>query len=285
MIEEDRKRDYLDDRKNMDMKQKSKILRRMILEYGFRGGEGVHLGGALSCIDILNVLYSNTLNIDSTNVNDPDRDLFILSKGHACLALYVILGSHGFYDLKLLDSFMKNGGKFGGHPEIRMVPGVEATTGSLGHGLSIGIGFSLANRMDNRNSKCFVLLGDGECNEGSVWEAALSAAQFKLSNIIAVIDSNKMQALTPMSDSKGIKVEPLADKFSSFGWGVREVDGHNLDHLVDVFDAIPFSIEKPSAVVAHTIKGKGVSFMENVPKWHCRPMTDDEFRIALSELE
>lgn len=271
------------DNQKMDMEVRSKALRRMILEYGFKGGEGVHLGGALSCIDILNVLYSEILNVNPRNMSDPDRDIFILSKGHACVALYVVLGFYGFYNLKLLDTFMKNGGKFGGHPELGTVPGIEATTGSLGHGLSMGIGICLANRMDGRKNRCFVLLGDGECNEGSVWEAALSSAQYRLDNLIAIVDSNKMQALTPMSESEGMKVEPLAQKFSAFGWEVKEVDGHDLDHLTKVLSSVPFSVGKPSAVIAHTVKGKGVSFMENVSKWHVRPMTDDELDIALKE--
>lgn len=284
MTEATKRRNYLKDIQNMDMKLRSKILRRMIIEYGFKGGEGVHLGGALSCIDILNVLYSEILNVNPRKMNDPDRDIFILSKGHACLALYVILGFYGFYELGFLETFMKNGGKFGGHPELGTVSGIEATTGSLGHGLSIGIGVCLANRMDDRKSRCFILLGDGECNEGAVWEAALSAAQYKLDNIIAIVDSNKMQALTPMSKSQGMKVEPLGDKFKAFGWEVKEVDGHNLDLLSQDISSVPFSNGKPSAVIAHTVKGKGVSFMENVPKWHCRPMTDDELKIALEEL-
>lgn len=269
----------------MDIELRSKVLRRMILEYGFKGGEGVHLGSSLSCIDILNVIYSEILDVNQRNMNDPDRDIFILSKGHACLALYVILGFYEFYDLKLLDTFMKNGGQFGGHPELGAVPGIEATTGSLGHGLSIGIGICLANRMDSRKNKCFVLLGDGECNEGSVWEAALSAAQYKLDNIIAIVDSNKMQALTPMSESQGMKVEPLGDKFSAFGWEVKEANGHDLDHLIKALSSVPFAKGRPSALIAHTIKGKGVSFMENVPKWHCRPMTNEELKRALEELE
>ncbi len=265
----------------LDLQEKARELRRAIFKTIYRGGGG-HIPGSLSIVEILTVLYHRVLRIDPHNSKDPLRDRFILSKGHAGVALYAILADKGFFDKKHLDTFGKRGTILGGHPDMHMVPGVEASTGALGHGFPFGVGMALAGKLDKKAYRVFILLGDGECQEGSVWEAALFAPQHKLDNVLAIIDYNKYQALDRLD--KIISLDPLVDKWKAFGWAVKEVDGHDIAELNKVFKSVPFVSGKPNLVVAHTIKGKGVSFMENVPIWHYRLPNGEEIKVARNEL-
>lgn len=241
-----------------------------------------HVGAALSIVDILATLYFRILNIDPARPDDPDRDRFILSKGHACSALYAILAERGFFPESVLEEFATDGGRLPGHPSMNCVPGVEASTGSLGHGLSLGAGMATAARADGKNCRTFVLLGDGETNEGAVWEAAAFAAARHLDNLVAIIDCNGLQAFGRTSDISGSA--PLSEKWRAFGWSVCDVPGHDLDELSSVLARVPFSTGSPSAVIAHTVKGKGVSFMEDRLAWHYQSPDADELRQALEEV-
>lgn len=265
----------------MDLTDKAKELRRLVLRSICKGGGG-HIAGSLSIIEILTVLYYKTLHLNPREPKAPERDRFILSKGHAGVSLYAVLAERGFFPKSELDKFGKKGGILGGHPDMHKVPGIEASTGSLGHGFPFGVGMALAGKMDKKTYRVFVLLGDGECQEGSIWEAAMFAPQHKLDNLIAIIDSNKIQAMDWLN--KIISLEPIVDKWKSFGWEVKEVDGHNVEALENIFNHIPFAKDKPSLIIAHTIKGKGISFMENVPIWHYRLPNPEELKIACKEL-
>lgn len=264
-----------------DLKEKVKKLRGVILKTICRGGGG-HIPASLSIVEILTVLYCNILKIDPSNPRDPSRDRFVLSKGHAGVALYAILADRGFFSQQHLDTFGKRGTILGGHPDMHKVPGVEASTGALGHGFSFGIGMALAAKLDKKDYRVFILLGDGECQEGSIWEGAMFAPQHKLDNVIAIIDYNKCQAMDRLD--KIVSLDPLVDKWKAFGWEVKEVDGHDISKLQKVFESVPFISGKPSLIIAHTIKGKGVSFMENVPIWHYRLPDDQETRTICKEL-
>lgn len=222
------------------------------------GPEGGHLGGAFSCADVLTALYFSVLNVDPQRPDDPDRDRFLLSKGHAAVGLYATLAERGFFPVEELAGYGRPGSRLMGHP-VRAVPGVEMPTGSLGHGLSLGCGFALAARYAGRDSRTFVLLGDGELQEGSVWEAAIAAASLRLDRLVAVVDRNGLQ-LT--GSTEGIApMEPLADRWRSFGWAVRDVDGHDPDLLADHLNAAPWEPGKPSVLIARTVKGQGLPFL------------------------
>jgi len=264
-----------------DLQEKAKELRTVIVRTICKGGGG-HIPASLSIVEILIVLYCNILNINPKDPKDPRRDRFILSKGHAGVALYALLAEKGFFDKGLLDTFGKKGTILGGHPDMHKVPGVEASTGALGHGFPFGAGIVLAGKLDKRDYRVFVLLGDGECQEGSIWEAALFAPQHKLDNLVAIIDYNRHQAMDRVDNI--VSVDPLADKWKAFGWEVREVDGHNMDELDKILRSVPFSKGKPSMVIAHTTKGKGVSFMEDKSIWHYRLPDEEETRIICDEL-
>lgn len=242
-----------------------------------------HIGGNYSATELLAVLYGKILNIDPRRPDWPDRDRFILSKGHSCAALYVVLAERGFIPQDRLETFYQNGSFLPGHVTRTDVPGVEVSTGSLGHGLSIATGMALAGKRDGKAYRNFVLLSDGECDEGSTWEAILFAPQHKLDNLIAIVDYNKIQSLGAVKEV--IDLDPLAEKWRSFGWSVREIDGHNLSEIEDTLSNIPFEEERPSCVIAHTIKGKGISFMEDKLLWHYRSPQDDEFEAAMAELK
>jgi transketolase len=233
-------------------------------------------------VDILTVLYYTFLRIDPRNPQDPDRDRFILSKGHGGVALYAVLADKGFFDRQHLATHGRRGTILGGHPDMHKVPGVEASTGALGHGLSFASGIALAGKKDKKNYRVVVVLGDGECQEGSVWEAALFAPQHKLDNLTVIIDHNKLQAMDKLENIIGL--DPLTEKWESFGWAVEEVDGHNISALQALFAKLPFKRGKPSLVIAHTVKGKGISFMENVPIWHYRQPGPEEMKKACEEL-
>lgn len=245
--------------------ERSKDLRRLVVR-ALAGGERGHVGSSMSLIEIMRVLYDDILRFRPQEPNWRDRDRMILSKGHGCIALYVLLADKGFFPLETLDTFCRRNSILGGHPEAGKIPGVEASTGALGHGLSIGVGMALAARMDKRDSRVVVVMGDGEINEGSVWEAALCAGKHKLSNLTAVIDYNKIQSAGPTREIQDL--EPLTDKWRAFNFETVEVDGHDVAALREVFSRLPQSQSKPTAVICHTVKGKGISFAEHDPNWH-----------------
>jgi len=256
-------------------------IRRKIFRMICKAGGG-HIAPAFSIVELMTVLYFRILKIDPRHPADPARDRFVLSKGHACAALYATLIQAGFASGKHLDLFCQEGGELGGHPDLGAIPGIEATTGSLGHGLGLATGIALAGRMDRKDYRVFTIMGDGECQEGSVWEAALFAAHHSLDNLTAIIDYNKLQAIDPIKNVLGL--EPLKEKWAAFNWAVKECGGHDLAALEKVLQETPFEPGKPSLLIAHTIKGKGISFMENVPIWHYRVPQGAEMNTALREL-
>jgi len=260
---------------------KSIRYRKNILKY-IVGAKAGHTGGSLSCIDILNVLYNEVLNVSPENFTSPDRDRYIQSKGHCVEALFVTLADQGFFPESDLETLCKYQSHYIGHP-TKKVHGVEQNTGALGHGLPIAVGTALAAKMDDKDFKVYTLLGDGELPEGSNWEAALTAAHYKLDNLCAIIDNNKLQITG--TNAEVCNTEPIKGKFENFGWAVREVDGHDVKALKEVFAAMPFEPGKPNLVIAHTIKGKGVSFMENSVKWHHGVPNAEQYEAALAELE
>ena len=260
----------------MSLDDRSKLLRRYVVD-AMRGGGRGHLGSSMSMIEVLRVLYDSVLKFDPLDPELADRDRFILSKGHGCLALYAILADKGFFPVSELESFCLPTSRLGGHPERGKAPGVEASTGALGHGVPIGVGISLAMRLQKRKSRVFVLTGDGEINEGSNWEAAMAAAKHKLSNLTVLVDYNKLQSYGRTADV--LDLEPLSDKFKSFGFITHEVDGHDISDLEKIFKKLPFSKDAPSAIICHTIKGKGFPFAEGNPEWHHKSgLTEDDFR-------
>ena len=261
--------------------KKSIEYRKNILKYIFHANAG-HTGGSLSCIDILNVLYNHVMQVGPDNFTSPDRDRYIQSKGHSVEALYVVLADKGFFPESDLETLCKYQSHYIGHP-TKKVNGVEQNTGALGHGLPISVGTAIAAKLDNRPYRVFTLLGDGELPEGSNWEAALTAAHYKLDNLCAIIDYNQLQITGPTAQV--CNTDPLDKKFESFGWSVRQVDGHDYEALVKTFEAIPFESGKPSLVIAHTTKGKGVSYMENNVKWHHGVPNEKQFEEALNELD
>lgn len=242
-----------------------------------------HLGSALSCVDIIVSLYSGILNIDPGKPQHPERDRFILSKGHAATALYAILAEKGFFGKELLATYAQPGSSLPEHPSMQCVPGVEAATGSLGHGLSLGLGLAKAAKLLNQGYKTYILLSDGECNEGSIWEAALLAPQLGLDNLCAIIDFNKWQATGRSQEVTAL--EPLDEKFAAFGWEVMRIDGHNFEQLNEAFNESFSKSNKPFAVIADTVKGKGISFMEDDNNWHYRIPQLEEVKAACLELE
>jgi transketolase len=260
----------------------AKTVRKDILSMISRA-KAPHIGSAFSVVDILTVLYFRTLNVSPDNPRAEGRDRFILSKGHGCAALYATLANRGFIPFDTLKGFGADQGTLELHQSRNDSFGIEVSSGSLGHGLSIGNGMALAGKSDDSGYRVFVLMSDGECNEGSVWEAAMFAAHHRLDNLIAIVDYNKIQAFGKTEDI--IDLEPFAYKWRSFGWSVREIDGHDIGAIVETFDCLPFEPGKPNLVLAHTIKGKGVSFMENNLLWHYRCPDEEEYELALKELD
>lgn len=240
-----------------------------------------HIGSALSMTDILSVLYSDVLTVFPDNPTNPKRDIFILSKGHACVSLYAVLGLKGFFDLKRLETYGANNSDFMNHVSHK-VPGVEFSTGSLGHGLPFGTGKALGAKIKNSENRVYVLVGDGELDEGSNWEALLFAAHHKLDNLVTIVDYNNLQSLTTVEET--INIEPLKDKFLAFGCEVLEVDGHDHNELLKAFEAAMRLKGKPIIIIAKTIKGKGVSYMENKVKWHYSTPNQEELELALNEI-
>jgi len=243
-----------------------------------------HVGSSLSMADLLAVLYGEILRVEPDQPDWPDRDRFILSKGHGAAGAYAALAERGFFPLQwALETYYQNGSALAGHITHTGVPGVDASTGSLGHGLSIACGMALVGKRDLRPYRVFVMLSDGECDEGSTWEAALFAPHHHLDNLVAIVDYNKIQSLGRVSEV--LNLEPLGKKWESFGWSVREIDGHDVEAIHKVLRAVPFEPGRPSCVIAHTVKGKGVSFMEDKLAWHYMPPNDQELEQALAELE
>lgn len=259
------------------MKKTANEIRTKIIEMSHKAGTP-HLGSALSCTDILTALYFKIMKIE--NPANENRDRFILSKGHAALALYATLAKKGIITEETLQTYIKNGGKLAEHPTLRSAPGIEAATGSLGHGLPIGLGMAISARKQGRDYNVYVLMSDGECNEGSVWEAAMYAAAQKQDNLIAIIDYNKWQATDRSREVMAL--EPFAEKWKAFGWNVQEIDGHDIDQIINSLNSIEKG--KPNMIIANTIKGKGVSFMEDDNNWHYRIPTEEEVEQARREL-
>jgi transketolase len=267
---------------NRGLDTRSKTIRREILRVLEQAGRG-HVGAAFSVAEIVRVLYDDVLRVDPAYPDWPDRDRFIFSKGHGCLALYVVLADKGFFPREELARFCSFGAMLGGHPESYKIPGVETSTGSLGHGPSVGVGCALAAKLDGRSWRTFVLVGDGESNEGSVWEAALSAAKHLLSSLTVLVDYNKFQSYGPSAEIQDL--EPLADKWRAFGFGVREVPGHDVDELRSALRALPVERDRPSAIICHTVKGMGIPSTENNAAWHHKARIDPaELEGLLREL-
>ena len=264
-----------------ELRRKSVAYRGTILRIIHHAQAG-HTGGSLSCVDILNVLYNHIMNISPGNFTDPNRDRYVQSKGHSVEALYTVLADRGFFPGEALDTLCQYRSPFIGHP-TRKVPGIEHNTGALGHGLSFAVGLALAAKMDGRTYRVFTLLGDGELTEGSSWEASMSAAHYRLDNLVVIVDRNGLQITGPTEDVMAL--ESLRDKFSSFGYAVRVCDGNDIGDLTRTLKAVPFESGKPSLLIAQTIKGKGVSFIENAVNWHHHVPTDDELARALVELD
>ncbi|HEY7760884.1 MAG TPA: transketolase [Burkholderiales bacterium] len=246
-----------------------------------RAGGGGHAGGSCSAADILAALYFHRLRVRPGEPDWPERDRFVLSKGHANAALGAVLAQAGFIDDAVVDRFYGLESPFGMHPDIK-VPGVEMCTGALGHGLAVAMGMALGARIQKKAFHTFVMLGDGELHEGSNWEAAMAAAHYRLSNLTAIVDHNKISQSGPVAEIVGI--DPLGDKWRAFGWEVRELDGHDMGDVVDTLDALPLHPDRPTALIAHTVKGKGVSFAENTYLWHSNNVNDDIYERALGEL-
>lgn len=264
-----------------NLNQISKEIRKKIYQIAHFAGGG-HIVSAFSIVELLSVLYfGDVLNYNPKKPLWEERDKFILSKGHACYALYAILAKAGYFEENELNFVGKPGSSFGGHPKMKDIPGVEASTGALGHGLSFGIGIALANKIDKKTSHTYVLLGDGECQEGSIWEGALSAPTLELDNLTVIIDHNKLQAMDKLEHI--IKMGSFSEKWMSFGWNVEEINGHNTNEIHAAFTKRVKG--KPTLIVANTIKGKGVSFMENTPIWHYRMPNEEELQILMKELD
>lgn len=266
----------------MDTRQLAKNVRIHTVNMTSRGGSS-HVGAALSMVDILAVLYGKVMQIDPADPRKEDRDRFILSKGHAGVAIYATLAETGFFPLEKLLTHYQDGSDLSGHVSHKGIPGVELSTGSLGHGLPVGAGMAYAGKLKTNSHRVFVLLSDGECDEGSNWEAILFASHHELDNLIAIVDYNKIQSLASVEET--LALEPFADKWRSFGWSVVEADGHDHEQLREAFERIPAKRNKPTCVIAHTTKGKGVSFMENSVLWHYRTARDEKLAEALKELE
>jgi len=246
------------------------------------GAHKGHPGGALSAADVVTALYFDVMKVDPANPRDPDRDRFILSKGHTCPVLYAALAQKGFFDRSHYQTFRTAGGMLQGHPDMKKVPGVDMTSGSLGHGLAAGLGMAISGRIDKRSFRTYVMLGDGECQEGLVWEAAMAAGHFAIPTLTAIVDVNGLQSCFPVVET--MHMEPFAAKWSAFGWNTIEIDGHDMRQILDGLAAAADYTRGPTVILARTGKGRGVSFMENNNDWHQKAPNDEEYRTALAEL-
>lgn len=265
-----------------EMKRVAKEIRRDIVRMTNAAGSG-HPGGSLSSVEILTALYFNVMKNDPKNPNFEGRDRFILSKGHACPVLYSAMARRGYFPVEELMSLRKLGSRLQGHPDRKKLTGLEISCGSLGQGLSIAAGMAIGLKMDGKPQRVYCLMGDGELQEGQVWEAAMTASHYKLDNLCGIVDVNRLQIDGWTKDIMGL--EPLADKWKAFGWNVVEVNGHDLEKVLDAFEGAKKVKEKPTIILAKTIKGKGVSFMENQAEWHGKAPNDEELKVALKDLE
>ena len=267
-----------------DLSQLEKMandIRINVMKSIYNAGSG-HPGGSLSCTDILTVLYFNQMNINPQDPKADGRDRFVLSKGHCAPALYSTLAKRGYFDESKLETLRKLDSNLQGHPDMNKIPGIDMSTGSLGQGLSVANGMALASKMDSKGYRVYCLLGDGEIEEGQVWEAAMSASKYKLDNLCVIVDNNNLQIDGKITDVKGLtKIE---EKFESFGFNVITVNGNNIEQLIDAFDRAKMVKGMPTAIIAKTVKGKGVSFMENVAEWHGKAPNEEQFNLAIKEL-
>ena len=264
-----------------DLKVTANNIRKSVIEEVYSASSG-HPGGSLSAADILTVLYFNQMNIDPKDPKNENRDRFVLSKGHASPVLYATLAERGFFDKEELKSFRKLGSMLQGHPDMKGVPGVDMSTGSLGQGLSAANGMALASKLDSKGYRVYALLGDGEIQEGQIWEAAMTSCHYKLDNLCVIVDNNNLQI--DGSVDNVMNVYPIDEKFRSFGFEVFTVDGNNIDELITIFEKAKTIKGKPTAIVAKTVKGKGVSYMENQAGWHGKAPKEDEYKTAMEEL-
>ncbi|MBF0979455.1 MAG: transketolase [Clostridiales bacterium] len=255
-----------------------------ILEEVYNAKSG-HIGGAFSIADILTVLYFNEMNIDAKSPDSPDRDRLVLSKGHASAALYAVLAEKGYIDKEELKTFRNIDSNLQGHPDMNKVPGVDMTTGSLGQGLSVANGMALSSKLDSRGYRVYCILGDGELQEGQVWEAAMTAEKYQLDNLCVIIDANELQLTDTTMNVKGINQNDIEQKFRAFGFQTVVIDGHNIESIIRALTIAEMTKGKPTAIICKTIKGKGVSFMENQIDWHGKAPNDEEYKIAMQELK
>ena len=255
-----------------------------ILEEVYNAKSG-HIGGAFSIADILTVLYFNEMNIDAKSPDSPDRDRLVLSKGHASAALYAVLAEKGYVDKEELKTFRNIDSNLQGHPDMNKVPGVDMTTGSLGQGLSVANGMALSSKLDSRGYRVYCILGDGELQEGQVWEAAMTAEKYQLDNLCVIIDANELQLTDTTMNVKGINQNDIEQKFRAFGFQTVVIDGHNIESIIRALTIAEMTKGKPTAIICKTIKGKGVSFMENQIDWHGKAPNDEEYKIAMQELK
>jgi len=264
-----------------NLEEKAKEFRIQVIKMLYKAQSG-HPGGSLSCIDILTALYFHHIRISPNNPLWEDRDRFILSKGHAAPALYVILAELGYFPKEDLFTLRQLNSILQGHPDMRKTPGIEVSTGSLGNGLSIGVGMALGARLSKKSYNVYVLIGDGEMDEGEIWEAAMAASKYKLNNLTVICDFNKVQLDGPVDEI--MPLDPLPDKWRAFNWNVIQIDGHNMEEILDALDKAKKSKGKPTIIIAHTIKGKGISFMEGKFQWHGKAPNEKEYKLALKEL-
>ena len=266
----------------VELKDMAKKVRRGIIE-AVHSAQSGHPGGALSIADILTDLYFNEMNVDPKNPKDENRDRLVLSKGHASAALYSVLANRGYFSVEDLKTFRKIDSYLQGHPDMKNIPGVDMTSGSLGQGLSVANGMALAGKLSNKDYNVYVILGDGELAEGQVWEAAMSAAHYHLNKVIAFVDFNGLQIDGKVTDV--MNVTPINEKFSAFGWNVIMIDGHNFTDIHEAVAKAKASTEKPTVIIANTVKGTGVRFMENSAGWHGKAPSDEEFVTAMTDIE
>lgn len=270
---------------NIDINQLQEIakrIRRGIINQVYKAGSG-HPGGSLSIADILTVLYFHELNIDEKNPKWENRDRVVLSKGHCAPALYSCLANRGFFDIKELEQFRQLEGILQGHPDMKKIPGVDMTTGSLGQGLSAAVGMAIAGKLDKKDYRVYALLGDGEIEEGQIWEAAMAANKYKLDNLCVIVDNNNLQIDGTIEEV--MSSYPIDEKFRSFGFQIIKIDGHNIEEIIKAFEVVKNVKEKPVCIIAKTIKGKGVSYMENQVSWHGKAPNEEQYKQAIQELQ
>ena len=271
----------IDEAKKQDLQEKAKNIRKSIVEMVYSAASG-HPGGSLSITDVFTALYFNELKIDVKNPKDENRDRVVLSKGHCSPALYSTLAEKGFFPKEDLNTFRKVDSYLQGHPDMKKIPGVDMTSGSLGQGLSIANGMALAGKLDNKDYRVYCICGDGEIQEGQIWEAAMSSSHYKLDNVCVIVDNNNLQIDGSVEDV--MNPHPIDKKFESFGFNVLVINGHDFDEIIDAFEKAKQTKGKPTAIIAKTTKGKGVSFMENQAGWHGKAPKEEEYKIAMEEL-